>query len=64
MGDWSPVRDRLDVMVFEHPLGDLDAVASALHDFEIVCATRERTPFPRAPFERPGRGTTGPRHPL
>jgi hypothetical protein len=54
MGERAPVRDRLDVMVFEHQLGDLDAVASPLPDFEILCATRERTPF-RAlrPIERP-----------
>jgi phosphoglycerate dehydrogenase-like enzyme len=52
MADWSPVQGALDITVFEHHLGDLEAVASALQDFEIVCAMRERTPFPRALFER------------
>ena len=52
MADWSPVQGALDITVFEHHLGDLEAVANALQDFEIVCAMRERTPFPRALFER------------
>jgi D-3-phosphoglycerate dehydrogenase len=30
----------------------MDAVAKALVDFSIVCAMRERTPFPRALFEK------------
>jgi hypothetical protein len=47
MADWSPLQDTLDITVFEHHLGDLEAVARALLDFEIVCAMRERTPFPR-----------------
>lgn len=52
MADWSPLQGTLDVTVFEHHLGDLEAVARALSDFEIVCAMRERTPFPRALLER------------
>jgi phosphoglycerate dehydrogenase-like enzyme len=52
MADWSPLRGELDITVFEHHLGDLEAVAAALLDFEIVCAMRERTAFPRALFER------------
>jgi phosphoglycerate dehydrogenase-like enzyme len=52
MADWSPLQGAVDITVFERHLGGLEAVAAALHDFEIVCAMRERTPFPRALFER------------
>jgi phosphoglycerate dehydrogenase-like enzyme len=51
MADWSPLRDAAEITVFERHLGDPAAVAAALSDFEIVCAMRERTPFPRALFE-------------
>lgn len=51
MADFSPLRE-VEITVFERHLGGLDAVAAALAEFEIVCAMRERTPFPRALFER------------
>jgi D-3-phosphoglycerate dehydrogenase len=49
--DWSKVEDRVDVTVFNQPFASREAAASALKDFEIICAMRERTPFPRALFE-------------
>src|SRR5579864_7272339 len=48
--DWSRVKDRVDITVFNQPFGSEAAAAEALGDFEIVCAMRERTPFPRALF--------------
>jgi phosphoglycerate dehydrogenase-like enzyme len=48
--DWSKVRDRVDITVFNQPFASQEAAASALQDFEIICAMRERTPFPRALF--------------
>src|SRR5436189_976674 len=51
VADWSKVRDRVDVTLFNEPFASSEAAASALTDFEIVCAMRERTPFPRALFE-------------
>jgi phosphoglycerate dehydrogenase-like enzyme len=42
--------DRVDVTVFNEPFASTEAAASALKDFEIICAMRERTPFPRALF--------------
>jgi hypothetical protein len=48
MADWSPLRDRVEITVFDRHLGAEDAVATALAEFEIVCIMRERTPFPRA----------------
>src|ERR1700760_564243 len=45
--DWSKISDRADVTVFNHPFASEQAAASALADFEIICAMRERTAFPR-----------------
>jgi phosphoglycerate dehydrogenase-like enzyme len=51
VADWSKVEDRVDVTVFNQPFASPEAAVSALKDFEIICAMRERTPFPRAMFE-------------
>src|SRR6202158_5321850 len=48
--DGSKVRERVDVTVFNEPFASTEAAAGALKDFEIICAMRERTPFPRALF--------------
>src|SRR6266403_3266042 len=48
--DWSKVTDRVDVTVFNEPFASTEAAAGALKDFEIICAMRERTPFPRTLF--------------
>ena len=50
VADWSPLKDRVDVTVFNEPFASTEAAAGALKDFEIICAMRERTPFPRALF--------------
>ena len=51
VADWSRVEDRVDVTVFTQPFASPEAAVSALKDFEIICAMRERTPFPRAMFD-------------
>lgn len=51
VADWSKVEDRVDVTVFREPFATPQAAISALEGFEIICAMRERTPFPRAMFE-------------
>src|ERR1700686_939029 len=48
VADWSKIDDRVDVTVFNQPFASPEAAAAALKDFEIICAMRERTPFPRA----------------
>jgi len=48
--DWSRVKDRVDLTVFDQPFVSVEAASAALRDFEIICAMRERTPFPRALF--------------
>jgi phosphoglycerate dehydrogenase-like enzyme len=50
ISDWSKISDRVDVTVFNEPFASTEAAAGALKDFEIICAMRERTPFPRALF--------------
>jgi phosphoglycerate dehydrogenase-like enzyme len=51
VADWSPLKDRVDITVFNEPFASTEEAASALKDFEIICAMRERTPFPRALFD-------------
>jgi phosphoglycerate dehydrogenase-like enzyme len=51
MADWSKVASDLDIKVFNDPLGGADEVAGALKGFDVICAMRERTPFPRALIE-------------
>jgi phosphoglycerate dehydrogenase-like enzyme len=48
MADWSKVASDLEIKVFNEHLGPPEAVIAALQGFAIVCAMRERTPFPRA----------------
>jgi phosphoglycerate dehydrogenase-like enzyme len=50
VADWSKIKDRVDITVFNEPFATSEEAAGALRDFEIVCAMRERTPFPRALF--------------
>src|SRR6185503_13807039 len=50
--DWSVLRDRADIAVFQNHLSDPDAVIGRLLPFDIVCVMRERTPLPRNVIER------------
>src|SRR5438128_11400403 len=50
--DWSVLRDRADIAVFQNHLADPDAVIERLLPFDVVCAMRERTPLPRDVIER------------
>ena len=50
VADWSGISDRVDLTVFNQPFESTEAAATALRDFEIICAMRERTPFPRTLF--------------
>jgi D-3-phosphoglycerate dehydrogenase len=46
IADWSKVTSDVDVTVFNERFADGEAAARALQRFQIVCAMRERTPFP------------------
>lgn len=50
VADWARLSDRVDVTVFSHPFTSEQAAASALADFDIICAMRERTAFPSTLF--------------
>src|ERR1700681_248365 len=50
--DWSVIRDRADIAVFQNHLADPDAVIERLLPFDIVCVMRERTALPRNIIER------------
>src|ERR1700730_10489295 len=45
--DWSVIRDRADITVFQDNLNDTEAVIERLRPFDIVCVLRARTPLPR-----------------
>jgi phosphoglycerate dehydrogenase-like enzyme len=47
MADWSKVTGDVEVKVFDAPLDGPEEVIRALQGFAIICAMRERTPFPR-----------------
>jgi hypothetical protein len=44
--DWSVLRDRADIAVFQNHLADPDAVIERLLPFDVACVMRERTPLP------------------
>ena len=50
--DWSVLRDRADITVFQDHLADADALVERLLPFDVVCVMRERTPLPRRVLER------------
>ena len=50
--DWSSLRDRADIAVFQDHLADPDAVIERLLPFDVICVMRERTPLPRRVIEK------------
>jgi phosphoglycerate dehydrogenase-like enzyme len=50
--DWSALRGRADIAVFQSHLANPGAVIERLLPFDIVCVMRERTPLPRDIIER------------
>ena len=50
--DWSVLRDRADIVVFQDHLDQPEAVIERLLPFDVVCVMRERTPLPRNVIER------------
>lgn len=52
MADWESLPEGYEPVVFTDNVVEHDALVERLKDFEIVCAMRERTPFPAAVFER------------
>src|SRR6202158_1072734 len=52
LADWSAIRERASVTVFDDHLADIDAVVARLVPFDVFCVMRERTPLPRSVIER------------
>ncbi|WP_437908300.1 D-2-hydroxyacid dehydrogenase family protein [Sorangium sp. So ce327] len=52
MADWRSLLPAAEVQAFTDHLDDLEALAARLRPFQAVVLMRERTPFPRALFER------------
>src|SRR5258707_6198153 len=50
--DWSVLRDRADIAVFQDHLADPDALIVRLLPFDVVCVMRQRSPLPRNVIER------------
>jgi phosphoglycerate dehydrogenase-like enzyme/2-polyprenyl-6-methoxyphenol hydroxylase-like FAD-dependent oxidoreductase len=51
LADWSPVKQKADVTVFDRHLSEDEAV-EVLQSFDVVCTLRERMAFPRTLIER------------
>lgn len=45
LADWSRVTEKADITVFNKPFASTAEAITALQEFEIICAMRERTPF-------------------
>jgi D-3-phosphoglycerate dehydrogenase len=52
LADWSKVAGDLDIKAFNTHLGGAENVVKTMQGFEIVCAMRERTAFPRPVIEK------------
>jgi D-3-phosphoglycerate dehydrogenase len=51
LADWSRLKDKVEVKVFDQPFPDRESAVKALQGFDIVCMMRERTPFLRPTLE-------------
>ncbi len=52
LADWSVLPADSEIVVFNDYLAGVEPMAERLADFDIVGIMRERTPFPRALFEK------------
>jgi phosphoglycerate dehydrogenase-like enzyme len=51
LADWSSVKEKAEVQVFDHHLSD-DEMVSALQPFEVICTLRERVRLTKAALEQ------------
>src|SRR5580704_13639363 len=47
VADWSSLRNRTEVTIFNDHLSDPEEIIARLSPFDVVCVMRERTPLPR-----------------
>ena len=45
LADWSRIRHRAEITVFNDHLADPSAVVERLRPFDVICVMRERTPL-------------------
>jgi phosphoglycerate dehydrogenase-like enzyme len=50
--DWDSLPDGCTVTSFGEALGDEDAIANRLKDFDVIIGMRERTPFPKSLIDK------------
>jgi phosphoglycerate dehydrogenase-like enzyme len=66
MADWSPLKGRTEITVFNDHLSNSDDIVERLLPFEVICVMRERTPLPREILARLPKlrliASTGPRN--
>lgn len=51
LADWSPVRSRSEITVFDRHLSEAEA-AEVLQPFDVICTLRERMALPRKLIEQ------------
>jgi phosphoglycerate dehydrogenase-like enzyme len=52
MADWSPLKNRAEITVFNDHRAHTDQIVERLKPFDVLCVMRERTPLTRAVIER------------
>jgi phosphoglycerate dehydrogenase-like enzyme len=52
MADWSAIKAKADITVFNDHEDDAARLAKQLQPFDIICIMRERTPFPKSLFDQ------------
>jgi phosphoglycerate dehydrogenase-like enzyme len=50
--DWSAIRAKADITVFNEHENDLDRLVERLTPFDVICIMRERTPFQKNLLDR------------
>jgi 26S proteasome regulatory subunit N2 len=50
--DWTPLNGRVVIDVFRETILDEDGLVRRLEGYDIICAMRERTKFPRSLLDR------------
>jgi len=50
--EWDSLPGSINIQVFHNTVSDEDLLASALAEFEVIIAMRERTPFPASLLKR------------
>jgi len=52
VANWSQLKDRVNIINFTKYMDNINELVESLADKDIIVVMRERTPFPRALFER------------